>query len=515
MGLIAMQPSSARCAIYVRVSPKPEGAVGDNYSIASQLHDLKGLVLKEFQCSEPDVYIDKDASGATLNRPELERLRDNIAAKLYERGGIAAYSPDRWSRELVDTLILDGEVKKGGARMLYCSGNYEATPEGDFARDAQALVAKYERAKLKERSRRCRRQKSREGHVHSCHAPDGYKYEGHKFGKRGEYVEVPERAKVVKVIFVKTAEGMTNSQLAKWLNAKGIKTQKGNRWYRNSVFQVLEHRCYYGEMVQNGETIKVPVIVSRELWERAHEALRRHKIGKVGRPPNQYLLTGMLWCRRCGERCTTLPNHGTPAYRCGNLDNADRNIRFCLAPQVLKKHLEPVIWNAVWDTVCNPLLLWQMVEEYYERVAGRPKAKDPGIVRIDKARRVLARAEQILADPDQPVPYAQAKANVEAARRELATAQMQVPAEVIALPKRKDVDAISASFRAMRNELEVFEDRREALQLLVAKIFYEDREAEIHCHLPAASEKNCHHGARADGNSFGSIPFIINVRVAA
>ncbi len=516
MGLIANNKGPVRVALYARVSPKPEGAAGDNYSIAAQLTEVRAMALREFGCANPDEYIDKNASGATLERPSLDRLRDNVAQRLYDV--IVCYSPDRWERlELVDHLILEKEIRDGGARLAYVSGSYEDTPEGEFARDAQALVSNYERKKFRERSRRCRRQKSREGHPHACKAPDGYVYEGHKKGKRGEYVIVKDRANVVKLIYERTAEGMTNSEVARWLNAQGIPTQKGFQFARNSVAQILEkEKPYYGEMIQNGETIKVPVIVPKELWDRAHAALARNKIGHIGREPRHYLLSGMLYCARCGKRCGTFPKRGDDAaYRCNNINHVNRSERYCRAPEIRKSILEPLIWNAVWDAVCDPDLLWEMIEAYYDRVAGNSgKPRDPLVAQIDKARRRVDRAERILADPDAPVAYEKAKADLDRARKELAEAETRGPAPVFVMPKRKDVEAVSAEFRKMRYELEAFQDRRDALKVLVDRVLYADKEAEIHCRLPKPSARKCHRRISDDGILIGAIPFVIKVRAA-
>lgn len=528
MGLVAMPPDMPlRCAMYARVSPKPEGAAGDNFSIKSQIHEMRELARKDFGCDAPDEYIDKDKSGATLDRPALDRLRDNIAAKLYDV--VIAYSPDRWTRgEELDNLILDQELKKGGARLAFVSGSYEDTAEGSLSRDVQNAVSRFERRKFKERARRCRRQKSRDGHPHACLPPDGYKYEGHQFGKRGEFVIVPERAKVVKLIFEKTAEGMTNSRLALWLNEEGIETfnawlhrqRRGKTrrklsasWHRNSVTQVLEKTAYYGEIAQNGEKIKVPAIVSRELWDRAHEALARNLIGRVGRPPREYLLSGRIWCARCGERCTTFPNHGNPAYRCNNIDHTNRSVRFCFAPQIAKAIIEPLVWEKVWDAVENPGLLWQLIEAYHERVSGKPAKKNPAIARIDKARAQVALAERILKDPRKPIPYEEAVDDLEAARKELAAAQIAGGAAVAIMPLRKNVEAAAAEFRAMRRELQTFERRRKALLLLVEQIRYADDKVEIRCHLPGPTSKNCNHRACDDGNFSGAFPFVINCSI--
>jgi site-specific DNA recombinase len=501
-------------ALYARISPTPDGKAGENFSIASQLHEMREKATLEFGCAKPREYVDNKISGGSLDRPELDLLRDHVALKMYDV--IIAYSPDRWTREPSDKIILKRELEKGGARLVYVVVTYEDTAEGELAEGVQDVVSKYEKRKFKERARRCRRQKSRDGLPHSCHAPDGYRFEGHEFGKKGEYVIVPERAKVVKTIFEQTAKGMSSSKVALWLNEQDILTQKGNRWYRTSITQVLEKTAYYGEMTQNGDPIRVPVIVERKLWDRAHAALHRNVTGK-GRPPRHYLLSGLLFCKLCGKRCATWPRRGDDAaYRCNNIDHVNRGTRLCFASEIRKSILEPAVWNAVWDTVCDPGLLWEMIEAYYDRVAAKQgKAKDPAMAKIDRARRAVQHAERIFTDPEQRIPFEQAAANLDKARKDLAAAEaLGGPAEVIVMPERKNVAAASTELRKMRNELESFESRRKALEILVDKVLYADRQAEIHCRIAAPTARKCNRRISDDCILSGSIPFVITRRIA-
>src|SRR4051812_27685168 len=114
--------NNMRVAIYARISPKPEGAVGDNYSIASQFHHLRQKSL-EFGCAQPDEYTDKNFSGASLDRPELDRLRSAIARREYDV--LIAYCPDRLSRDLSHSLILIQEIEKGGCTLAFVQGAYD------------------------------------------------------------------------------------------------------------------------------------------------------------------------------------------------------------------------------------------------------------------------------------------------------------------------------------------------------------------------------------------------------
>jgi site-specific DNA recombinase len=308
-GVTMMRPESTRalrCAIYARISPKPEGAVGDNYSIKAQLHEMTELAKRDFGCSNPVQYIDDKVSGATLDRPALDQLRDAMALRMYDV--IIAFSPDRLTREPLDGLLLMQEAGKMGAKLAFVSGSYEDSPEGELSFGVQSLVSRYERKKFAERTRRCRKQKAREGFVHSGSAPYGYRYLGHAAKSRGTLEVIEAEANVVRMIFDWTTDGWTNYRVAMQLNQMGIATQKGGRWYRESVAQVLRKTAYYGEVTgPAGIIIAVPAILSRELWDRAHTALARNKMGRVGRPSRRYLLTGYLWCSLCGKRCRTFP----------------------------------------------------------------------------------------------------------------------------------------------------------------------------------------------------------------
>jgi hypothetical protein len=136
------------------------------------------------------------------------------------------------------------------------------------------------------------------------------------------------------------------------------------------------------------------------------------------------------------------------------------------------------------------------------------------VARIDRARRAVARAEKILSDGDNPMPYEQAKANLTAARRELAQAQLSGgSAPVIPMPIRKNVEAASAEFRRMRTGLETPEVRREAFRLLVSKVFYADGEAQMECRLPAPGAQNCNQRECANSNLAESYPFVINLKI--
>jgi site-specific DNA recombinase len=96
--------------------------------------------------SEDLVFEDEGFSGATLTRPALERLRDRAAEGCFEV--LLCHAPERG-----------------------------ATPEDELLRQFQGMIAEYERAQIRERTRRGKLHRARGGSqaVMSC-APYGYRY---------------------------------------------------------------------------------------------------------------------------------------------------------------------------------------------------------------------------------------------------------------------------------------------------------------------------------------------------
>src|SRR5215467_3172631 len=160
-------------AIYARVSSEQQR---EENTIASQTalliefakgHDLE--VPKEW------VFEDEGYSGATLERPGLERVRDLSAEGQIQV--VLAYSPDRLSRKYAYQILLIEEFARHGVETVFVK-----SPQGESAEDQllvqfQGMIAEYERAQILERSRRGKRHRAQAGEVSVMSgAPYGYRY---------------------------------------------------------------------------------------------------------------------------------------------------------------------------------------------------------------------------------------------------------------------------------------------------------------------------------------------------
>src|SRR5215212_7737361 len=149
-----------RAILYARVSTDEQARSG--YSLAQQMEALRGYAAREgYEVLEE--VVDPGQSGASLERPGMDRVRDLVAA-----GGVSAVlaqDRDRFSREPAYTYLLRREFEEHGCELRALNDKGDGSPEGDLTDGILDQLAKYERAKIAERSRRGKLRKAREGRL--------------------------------------------------------------------------------------------------------------------------------------------------------------------------------------------------------------------------------------------------------------------------------------------------------------------------------------------------------------
>ena|SRR5436190_997164 len=146
-------------AIYARVSSDQQK---EEKTIESQTAALV-MFAKNEGYTVPDEWIfqDEGYSGASLIRPGLERVRDLAAEG--EIQVVLALSPDRLSRKYAYQVLLMEELARHGVEMIFLNAPQSGTPEDQLLLQFQGMIAEYERAQIKERSRRGKRHRANQG----------------------------------------------------------------------------------------------------------------------------------------------------------------------------------------------------------------------------------------------------------------------------------------------------------------------------------------------------------------
>lgn len=128
---------------------------------------------------------------------------------------------------------------------------------------------------------------------------------GYRVGPRHRLELVPEEAVVVRYIFrLYLQEEMGIRKIAGQLNEENIHTRRGGRWSMVTVRDLLRNRSYLGTYTRFG--VKVPgshpPLVSNDDFRRVQERLQSRHGAVRERTVVPFLLSGMAFCGRCGNR---------------------------------------------------------------------------------------------------------------------------------------------------------------------------------------------------------------------
>jgi site-specific DNA recombinase len=171
-------------AIDARVSTERQDL---QQTIESQIAILTAWVQQQgYHLAEEHHYCDRGYSGARLDRPALDRLRDDAQAGAF--GLVAIHTPDRLARKYAYQALLLDELRRSGCQVVFVQHPISDNPNDQLLLPIQAAVAEYERAVLGERFRRGKLHKARAGQYVAHVAPYGYRYVPKQDGCPGHLV---------------------------------------------------------------------------------------------------------------------------------------------------------------------------------------------------------------------------------------------------------------------------------------------------------------------------------------
>lgn len=132
-------------------------------SIEQQIERLREYVKEQsgWHLEEKRIYLDEGYSGAKLNRPGLERLREHAAKAEFEV--ILITAPDRLARNYVHQMLLIEEFQTLGCQVQFLERPMNQDPHDQLLLQIRGAVAEYERSLITDRMRRGRRAKLRSG----------------------------------------------------------------------------------------------------------------------------------------------------------------------------------------------------------------------------------------------------------------------------------------------------------------------------------------------------------------
>jgi site-specific DNA recombinase len=422
-----------RAVLYARVSTEEQARSG--YSLAQQIEALREYSVCEGYEILEEVQ-DPGQSGASLARPGMDRVRDLVITGSVSV--VLAQDRDRFAREPAYHYLLKREFEEHGCKLQALNDRGDDSPEGELTDGILDQLAKYERAKIAERTRRGKIRKAREGkNLRSPQPPLGFRY-----GDIGDELVIYEpEMLIVKKVFEMAAAGLGSSAMQTRLHSAGMATREGNPVWSHKVLQrIVKSDVYmphtYDEVAKlvapqvaerldpdkdygirwhnkhkiTGRTVSepdgsggrrykkrttttlrpkeewvavpVPAYLPRPLVEQARAATASNKGFQRKRLAREWELRGVMRCS-CGYsmKTHTTKAHGYPYhyYGCARRRQLGKKCD-CKQPSIQEHQVEPVVWDFVSWLLKNPEHIRRgierMIDQEYAGMKGDPEQEE-------------------------------------------------------------------------------------------------------------------------------------------
>ena len=301
-----------KAAVYARYSSENQR----DESIDAQLCAIEEYA-KRNDIAIVATYIDRAKSATTAERPSFQEM-----IRMSETGAfdtIIVHKLDRFARSKYDSAIYKQKLKVNKVQLLSVTENLDGTPESIILESVLEAMAEYYSKNLAREIMKGTMENAKKAAHCGGIPPLGYDIVNKQL-VINEY-----EAKAVVMIFEMYADGSGYTEIINTLNKKGYKTKLGNKFGKNSLFEILRNEKYKGIYTYNksarktakgtynrhaykddNEIVRIqdgcPQIVSDELFERVAKRQQENRRDcSNNRDRQKYLLSGMVFCGKCGS----------------------------------------------------------------------------------------------------------------------------------------------------------------------------------------------------------------------
>jgi site-specific DNA recombinase len=520
-------------AVYVRVSTQRQAQA---QTIEQQLERLRAHLRDQgVELASEKVFRDDGYSGATLNRPGLDRLRDAVRAGEVDR--LLVTDPDRLARNYVQLMVLLEELERAGCEVAFLDRPMSREPQDQLLLQIRGAVAEYERTLIAERMRRGRQAKLRAGCLLPwTRPPYGYRLDPDRpRDPAGVTLEAAEAAVVRELFAAYLEDNASLFGLAKRLRALGIASPNGRPgWSPATLRGLLTNPTYTGQVyagrwrsraprlrrsathpigkpsdssvpVPAAEWLpvaSVPALVSGEEFARVQAKLARNRaFARRHNTRHAYLLRALVSCGVCRSSClcrTVHPRYGY--YVCGGKADPVHSGRDepCPARYAPAHRLDDLVWRDLCELLTEPGSIAQALARAHgggwlpQELQARREQLRRGRLALERQLERLTEAYLLAAIP---LPeYQRRRQALEQRLEALGRQADQLEAQVDRRAELAGWAASAADFcRRVRAGLAGADlaRKRQLVELLVDRVLVADGEVEIRYAIPLspASER--------------------------
>ena len=319
---------------YIRYSSHMQD---DGNSVAAQTTCISNYV----EANDMEIegwYIDMAKTGRNTNRPEYQRMKQDIEDGKVEAKVILVRALDRMHRNAKNQLIDVEWCEQHGIRIIGVADGTDTATEASkllitvkaaVAEDFSNTLSKNTRAALLECAKACK-------HLGGT-PPLGY-----MVNSEGTYDIDESTAPIIRDIYKLYLQDMGYNYIMKYLKNKGYKTSEGNDFSKASLNAILRNPKYKGTytydrtapkdsngkrnshaekaqytVIENG----MPAIISAADFDKVQTKMKANSDRHAQRASsNYYALNGKIKCADCGKAVTGNVNYSKGKkylqYRC-------------------------------------------------------------------------------------------------------------------------------------------------------------------------------------------------------
>jgi len=519
-----------RIAVYVRVSTRQQT---ESQTIEQQLDRLRAHIQAQgWILPDENIFRDDGYTGAVLNRPGLDRLRDQATAAAFDRVLITA--PDRLARKYVHQVLIIEELERRGCQVEFLDRPMSQDPHDQLLLQIRGAVAEYERTLITERMRRGRLSKYRAGILLPwTRPPYGYRVNPERPRDPAGVRLDPVEAAVVAEIFAEyLQDGVGLISVVKHLYEQHIPSPTGKaRWGLSTLRGILTNPTYMGQVyagrmhyrpaqIRRSAThpigqphdsaalapreewipvATIPAVVTQEQFDLAQTKLAHNQsFASRHNKAHQYLLRALVSCGICQLACyaRTVPEGHYGYYVCTGKDKPVQNRREekCPSRFTPAQQLDELVWQDLCDLLTHP----EMIIHALERAQGGHWLPQELQARQENLRRGQVSLRQQLDRLTEAylsciIPlaeYQRRRQELEQRHTALENQAQQLTSQV---NRQKELSGLVTHMedfcQRVRTGLAAatFEQKRQLVELLVDRVIVSDSDVEIRYAIPTNS----------------------------
>jgi site-specific DNA recombinase len=527
-----------RIAIYVRVSTQKQAQA---QTIEQQLERLKAYIEQQgLALLEENIFRDDGYSGAGLNRPGLDRLRDKAMA--CEIDQVLLTAPDRLARNYVHQMVLLEEFEKRGCQVTFIDRPMSHDPHDQLVLQIRGAVAEYERTLIAERMRRGRQSKYRAGKLLPWSTPPyGVQVDpDHPRDPSGVRIDEAQASVIREAVAYYLEDGTSLYGVVKHLHELGIPSPKGDvYWTTASVRGMMTHPVCIGKVFAGrshvvhhrgrrsathpvgkfSETsrkaaedewilvVNIPSIVSQEQYEQVKAKLSHNQqFARRNNTKYNYLLRCMVSCGVCNLACTG--RHLPPNYWYYTCQGKATQIysgleHHCPARFVPAAQLDELVWKDLCELMTHPEII-QTALQRAQSGAWLPQELQARVENLRKSRTTLENQLNRLTEAylNNVIPLAEYQRRRSELEHRLAELEEQEKQLTNQVDRQKELAGLGTSVeqfcKRVQTGLEIatFEQKRKLVELLIDRVVVKDGDVEIRYVIPTSLESEhvrfCH-----------------------